>query len=105
MPLQLLRDAQSSADALAIWRKPTLANAVALILLQQAAGRGNIASDDACAYFSSAAGHIHTLKERDPVALVSNGIGTTAFTWTATVVDACAAVEHAARPYMCAHSR
>lgn len=64
MPLQLLQVAQSSADALAVYRKPTSMHAVALLLLHQAAGRGSITSEDADAYLSNAVAHVHTLAKR-----------------------------------------
>jgi len=99
MPLQLLQVAQSSADALAVYRKPTSMHAVALLLLHQAAGRGSITSEDADAYLSNAVAHVHTLAKRQPASdLDAQNAGP--LVWVATVFDACAAVERGSAPYL-----
>ncbi|BGP40277.1 hypothetical protein JCM10450v2_004257 [Rhodotorula kratochvilovae] len=101
MPQQLLEAAQSSADRLAIWRKPTSTHATALVLLQQAAGRGHIVSQDAFAYLSSALAHIHVHKVCDPAAAGgTRGEGAPSLVWVATVFDACAAVELGTPPVL-----
>ncbi|GAA5840243.1 hypothetical protein JCM9279_002321 [Rhodotorula babjevae] len=101
MARQLLEVAQSSADALAVHRKPTVAHVVALLLLHQAAGRGEIATDDAESYLSSAVAHVRALRHRAPLAISGpTSESTSALVWVVAIFDACAAVERSAPPLL-----
>ncbi|KPV74715.1 uncharacterized protein RHOBADRAFT_53669 [Rhodotorula graminis WP1] len=101
MARQLLEVAQSSADALGVHRKPTVAHVVSLLLLHQAAGRGEIATDDADTYLSSAAAHVRALRHRAPVAISGpTSESTSALVWAVTIFDACSAVERSAPPFL-----
>ncbi|GAA5897237.1 hypothetical protein JCM8208_003765 [Rhodotorula glutinis] len=101
MARQLLAVAQSSADALAIHRKPTVPHVVSLLLLHQAAGRGEIATDDAETYLSSAVAHVRALRHRAPLAISGpSSESTSALVWVVTIFDACAAVERSAPSFL-----
>ncbi|GAA5895202.1 hypothetical protein JCM6882_006614 [Rhodosporidiobolus microsporus] len=96
---QLLANAQTRADAAAVWRNPSPSNAVSLLLLYQLVSRGEIGSEEAKPYLSALVGHMRALERTNPEFLRGASLGgTTGLVWCLMAFDAFAAVEQAEEP-------
>ncbi|BGP20202.1 hypothetical protein JCM10213v2_008338 [Rhodosporidiobolus nylandii] len=96
---QLFLDAQTHADALAVWRKPTRTNAISLLLLHQAAGNGEISHPDTRPYMAGLVEQVSQLLSVDPQAIKgAQGSSTSNLGWCIGAFDAFTAVEAGRAP-------
>ncbi|GAA6020602.1 hypothetical protein JCM10207_008683 [Rhodosporidiobolus poonsookiae] len=100
LPVQLLRSAQDHADANAVWRSPRRDNAVVLLLLYLAAGKGEIATPDARPYLGAVVSHIRELLHYDPAVVKGHRTNTTGLSWCVGFFDVLAAVEQGRAPLL-----
>lgn len=99
---QLLANAQTRADATAVWRHPSPNNAVSLLLLYQLLSRGEIGSAEGKPYLAALVGHLRALERTNPEVLVgASGTGTSILVWCLLSFDAFAAAERAEEPIVC----
>ncbi|GAA5861578.1 hypothetical protein JCM8547_008080 [Rhodosporidiobolus lusitaniae] len=98
---QLLTNAQTRADATGVWRNPTPANAISLLLLYQLANQGEIASIAAKPYLVSLAAQLkvlHKSASHAPVVTGVKGTSATALSWCLLAFDTFASIERKEAP-------
>ncbi|GAA5821173.1 hypothetical protein JCM10212_002575 [Sporobolomyces blumeae] len=98
---QLLSEAESLSDALAIWRKPSASHAASLVLFHKALSASSIDNPDARTYLSAAAEQLRRLASSDPAAVCGElGPGSSGLSWSTALVDAVAAAERRTVPHL-----
>jgi hypothetical protein len=91
---KLLTDAQTLADSFAIWRKPSIENALNLLLLSNLVGQGDVASPESKSYLISLVAHLHRLFKLNQALIITTTPDTgTGIVWAMLAYDTFGAVE------------